>query len=100
MKRIFMSLLLATAVGIPQANADIRLQNGKVLISVGDPVAKLNRHLKPVTQYAGRVCHKPSNHQCRKQDSRPGTIYEYRANQVTYTVQTYRNTITYVEWRR
>lgn len=51
-------------------------------------------------QYSGKVCQKPSHHRCRKQDSRPGTIYEYQANKVTYTVQTYRKTITYVEWRR
>ncbi|MBA4503381.1 hypothetical protein [Marinobacterium marinum] len=99
MKRIFISLILITATGVPSANADIRLQNGKVLVSVGDPVAKLNRYLEPVHKHSGPVCHKPSNHSCRPQDSRTGMIYEYHANRVVYTVQTYRKTITYVEWR-
>lgn len=99
MKRIFITLALVTASLTTPVQADIRLNDGKVLINSGDPIAKLNRHLKPSRKYSASVCKEPSTQRCRKRDSRPGTIYEYHANKVIYSVQTYGSTITYVEWR-
>lgn len=96
-RSVFVAALLS-AVLAGEAQADFRLDNGRVLIQIGDPVARIHHHLKPIKRYIGQVCAKPSVMSCRRKGRTTGWIYQYAANDVIYTVQTHGGTITYIEW--
>ena len=92
---VFATVLLAFS---HTASADIRLKGGRVLISTGDHISQLLKHQQSSAKYSGRVCKAPSNHACKNRGYARGTIYEFTVPNRTYIVQTFRGTITYVEW--
>lgn len=97
--KVTITTLALSVILTSNSHADIRLKGGTVLVTTGDPVSKLHKHIKPGKSYSGSVCKKPSNDTCSR-NTGYGTIYEYKMTNRIYIVQTYRGTITYVEWRR
>ncbi|PSL14169.1 hypothetical protein CLV44_109105 [Marinobacterium halophilum] len=91
--------LALSCVLASNAHAGFRLNDGRVLIKTGDPVAKIHQHIKPTKSYSGKVCAKPSVMSCRRKGSTHGRIYEYEIKKVTYVVQSNSGQITYIEWK-
>jgi len=81
--------------------SDIRVDNGRDIIRAGDPASKLARYLgSPVYAEYGRVCVKPAHSRCSKSRSGRGRIYQYRYDDLYYTIEVYDGTITRIEWSR
>ncbi len=99
MKKIKIAVAIVTISLTSNAHAEMRLENGKVLIETGEPVSKIHKYIKPVKSYSGKVCKEPSAMSCRRKGSTYGRIYEYETNNVTYIVETNGGKITYMTWR-
>lgn len=92
---------LLALVGTRAWGSDIRVDQGREIIRAGDPAAKLARYLgSPDYAEFGRVCAKPSHSPCRRSNSARGRIYQYRYDDLYYTIEVYDGTITRIEWSR
>jgi hypothetical protein len=92
---------VATALCIAVSSAHaMRLDNGRILIKRGDPVAKLKR-------YAGRadhrdqmrVCKKPHSSKCRGEKGW-GWRYQYFMENRTWFIDEYNGIIVHMDWTR
>lgn len=93
--------VLLSMVGTQALGSDIRVDNGRDIIRAGDPAAKLARYLgSPIYAENGRVCRKPSHGECNRDRSGRGRIYQYRYDDLYYTIEVYDGTITRIEWSR
>ena len=92
--------LIAATAGTAMAG-EIRVNDGRDIIRQGDPASKLARYLgRPYYSEVARVCAKPSNSSCSKSRSKWGHLYQYRYNDLDYTVEIHDGTITRITWSR